>query len=51
LRPGYRAALEPVTVGERPGTRFVLAPAGWERWGDLPGVSSPAERGTGPPSE
>jgi hypothetical protein len=50
-RPGYRAALEPVTVGERPGTRFVLAPAGWERWGDLPGVSSRAERGTGPPSE
>jgi hypothetical protein len=50
-RPGYRAALDSITVGGRPGTRFVLAPAGWERWGDLPGVSSRAERGIGVPSE
>ena len=47
-RPGYRAALEPVTVGERPGTRFVLAPAGWERWGGLPGWAS--EDGAGRPA-
>jgi hypothetical protein len=40
-RPGYRAALESVRVGERPVTRFVLAPASWERWERLPEVSLP----------
>ncbi len=35
-RREYRAALEQVRVGERPATRFVLAPAAWERWESLP---------------
>jgi hypothetical protein len=37
-RPGYRAALDSVRVGERPATRFVLAPSPWERWERLPEV-------------
>jgi hypothetical protein len=39
-RPGYRAALDSLTVGERPATRFVLAPEKWPRWGDVPEVSA-----------
>jgi hypothetical protein len=38
-RAGYRAELEPVAVEGRPGIRYVLAPAGWARWGAVPGVS------------
>jgi len=38
-RPGYRAALDSVRVGARPATRFVIAPASWERWENLPQVS------------
>jgi hypothetical protein len=38
-RPGYRAALESLTVGGRPVTRYVLAPAAWERWGALPEIT------------
>ena len=37
-RPGYRAAIDTVTVAGRPGVRYVLAPTGWERWGALPTV-------------
>ena len=37
-RPGYRAAIDAVTVAGRPGVRYVLAPTGWERWGELPAV-------------
>jgi hypothetical protein len=40
-RPGYRATLDQVEVGGRPATRFVLAPAGWERWERIPEVSMP----------
>jgi hypothetical protein len=35
-RPGYRATLDSLRVGERAATRFVLAPAGWARWESLP---------------
>jgi hypothetical protein len=37
-RPGYRAAIDPVTVAGKPGVRYVLAPAGWDRWGSVPPV-------------
>lgn len=37
-RPGYRATLEAVTGAGKPGVRYVLAPAGWGRWGKLPEV-------------
>jgi hypothetical protein len=37
-RPGYRAALDSLPVGGRPGTRYVLAPAAWARWGAVPGL-------------
>ena len=35
-RMGYRAALDTLAVGARRATRYVLAPAGWERWRALP---------------
>ena len=38
-RPGYRATLDSVRVGERPATRFVLAPVTWPRWERLPIVT------------
>jgi hypothetical protein len=38
-RPGYRAMLDSVRVGERPATRYVLAPRTWPRWASLPTVS------------
>jgi hypothetical protein len=38
-RRGYRAALDSLTVGGRPVTRYVLARADWERWGKLPEVT------------
>lgn len=38
-RPGHKAMLESVRIGDRPGTRFVLAPEGWGRWGKLPEVT------------
>ena len=38
-RPGYRAALESLTIGGRAATRYTLAPAQWERWSGLPGVT------------
>ena len=37
-RRGYRAALDSLGVEGRPATRYVLAPAGWERWDALPEV-------------
>jgi hypothetical protein len=37
-RPGYKAMLESVRIGDRPATRFVLAPEGWGRWTRLPAV-------------
>ncbi len=37
-RPGYRAMLDSLRVGERPATRFVLAPKSWPRWEHLPEV-------------
>jgi hypothetical protein len=38
-RPGYRAALDSLTLGGRPATRYVLAPTGWGRWEALPEVA------------
>ena len=35
-RPGYRAALDTVTVSDRPGLRYVLAPENWGLWNGLP---------------
>jgi hypothetical protein len=35
-RPGYRAVLDSLSLAGRPVTRYVLAPAGWGRWGALP---------------
>ncbi len=37
-RKGYRAAFDTLTIGPRPATRYVLAPASWERWEKLPEV-------------
>ena len=37
-RPGYRAAIDSLTVGGRPATRYVLAPEKWGRWRALPEV-------------
>lgn len=37
-RPGYRGALDSVSVGGRPAVRYVLAPAGWGRWAEPPVV-------------
>jgi hypothetical protein len=38
-RRGYRAALDSLAVDGRPATRYVLAPADWPRWKDLPAVT------------
>lgn len=38
-RRGYRAALDSLTLGGRPASRYVLAPGGWERWERLPEVT------------
>jgi hypothetical protein len=38
-RPGYRASVEHLETGGKPATRYVLAPAGWPRWADLPRAS------------
>lgn len=32
-RAGYRATLDSVSVGGAPGTKYVIAPAGWAGWG------------------
>ncbi len=37
-KAGYRASLESVRIGEKPGTRYVLAPERWPRWSALPEV-------------
>jgi len=42
-RTGYRAAVEPLEVGGRPGMRAVVAPAGWARWA-APPMAAPAGR-------
>jgi hypothetical protein len=36
--PGYRVALDSLTVGAAQATRYVVAPAGWAGWGALPEV-------------
>jgi hypothetical protein len=38
-RPDYRALLEPLDVGGRPATRYVIAPAGWAGWAAIPAAS------------
>ena len=35
-RPGYRATLDSLPLSGRPGTRYVLAPVAWGRWGAVP---------------
>jgi hypothetical protein len=35
-RPGYRAALDSLSLDGHPATRYVLAPTEWARWGALP---------------
>jgi hypothetical protein len=35
-RPGYRAVLDSVDLDGRAATRYVIAPAVWSRWADLP---------------
>ncbi len=37
-KPGYRARLDTLTLGERPATRYVLAPERWAGWEAVPGV-------------
>ena len=37
-RAGYRATLDTLTLSGRPATRYLLAPAGWARWGAVPEV-------------
>jgi len=37
---GYRSALDSLTVGKRPATRYVLAPEAWGRWKELPEVTA-----------
>ena len=38
-RRQYRAALDSLDVGGRAATRYVLAPADWPKWSDLPAVT------------
>jgi hypothetical protein len=38
-RRQYRAALDSLDVGGRAATRYVLAPADWPKWTDLPAVT------------
>ncbi len=41
--PGYRARLDTLTLGGHPAIRYVVAPAGWARWPELPlAVVAPA---------
>jgi hypothetical protein len=40
-RPGYRAALDSLTISGRPATRYVLAPERWEGWRALPKARVP----------
>ncbi|MFL5402212.1 MAG: hypothetical protein ACJ8BF_05275, partial [Gemmatimonadales bacterium] len=35
-RPGYRTVLESMQLEGKPATLYVLAPEGWERWGQIP---------------
>jgi hypothetical protein len=39
-KPGYRARLDTLTLGEVPATRYVLAPEGWDGWEAMPGVAA-----------
>jgi hypothetical protein len=38
-RPGYRTAVERITIGERPAFRWVHAPESWSGWNSLPAAS------------
>jgi hypothetical protein len=38
-RPGYRTTVDSLVVDDKPATRYVLAPAAWDRWKRLPTVS------------
>jgi hypothetical protein len=38
-RSGYRAVLDSLGIDGRSATRYVLAPAGWARWKELPEVT------------
>jgi hypothetical protein len=36
--PGYRVALDTLSLGAAPAIRYVVAPTGWKGWEALPGV-------------
>lgn len=37
-REGYRTTITELPIGPRPGVQVVIAPEGWARWAELPGV-------------
>ena len=39
-KPGYFTRFDRLEVDGRPASRFVMAPAGWDRWNTLPEVTS-----------
>jgi hypothetical protein len=39
VRQGYRATVDSLAVEGKPATRYVLAPAAWNRWSSLPTIS------------
>lgn len=39
-KPGYLTRFDRLEVDGRPASRFVMAPAGWDRWNTLPEVTS-----------
>lgn len=43
-KPGYRARLEPVTLGSLPATRYLFAPEGWAGWDAPPEAAASAAR-------
>jgi hypothetical protein len=38
-RPGYRSVVESFELAGKPAIRYMLAPTGWDGWGDPPGAS------------
>lgn len=47
-RPGYRITVDSIPVSDRPATRVVIAPPGWDRWDRVPGVLAGPEDATRP---
>ncbi|HEX6104277.1 MAG TPA: hypothetical protein VFZ26_01755 [Gemmatimonadales bacterium] len=38
-KPGYRARLDTLTLGDRPASRYLLAPEGWAGWAEPPAAA------------